>query len=283
MLHRYAIWHLLRRLRTRNRSAETTYGQADLIRQQVRAAIAMLDWLHSRRHTIATCTQADFDEWLTNSDVNYRLGAGHFVRWVAVQNINRNLDFAAIRWTGPTQPLDHEQRWRQTKRLLHDDTLKVDDRVAGLLVLLYVQQVAAISRLRTNDVDPSDDAVGLHLGSVPIILPEPVADLVRELIATRQGRAVVGDQGDSAWLLPGGQPGRPISADRLRQRLRGIGISTAQARSTALFQLATELPAALLARLLGIHIKAAVQWQHVSAGDWANYAADVSRRKPSNP
>jgi hypothetical protein len=45
-----------------------------------------------------------------------------------------------------------------------------------------------------------------------------------------------------------------------------------------LFQLATELPAAVLARLPGIHIKVAVAWQHVSAGDWAGYAADVSRR-----
>jgi hypothetical protein len=45
-----------------------------------------------------------------------------------------------------------------------------------------------------------------------------------------------------------------------------------------LFQLATELPAALLARMLGIHIDVAVAWQHASAGDWTNYAAHVSRR-----
>ena len=72
--------------------------------------------------------------------------------------------------------------------------------------------------------------------------------------------------------------GRPVSADRLGERLRQLGLRTGQARSTALFQLATELPAAVLARLLGIHIKVAVAWQHVSAGDWASYAADVSRR-----
>ena len=52
-----------------------------------------------------------------------------------------------------------------------------------------------------------------------------------------------------------------------------------QARSTALFQLATELPAAILARMLGIHIDVAVAWQHASAGDWMAYAADVSRRR----
>jgi hypothetical protein len=44
--------------------------------------------------------------------------------------------------------------------------------------------------------------------------------------------------------------------------------------------LATELPAAILARMLGIHIDVAVAWQRISAGDWMTYAADVSRRPP---
>ncbi|MEV8347109.1 hypothetical protein [Streptomyces niveus] len=45
------------------------------------------------------------------------------------------------------------------------------------------------------------------------------------------------------------------------ERLRKLGIRLAQARSTALFQLATELPAAVLARALGIDITVAVKWQ----------------------
>lgn len=56
-------------------------------------------------------------------------------------------------------------------------------------------------------------------------------------------------------LFPGGQPGRPISV-----------------------QLATELPAAVLARTLGIDITVAVKWQRAAASDWGAYAADVSRR-----
>src|SRR5260221_13706096 len=63
-----------------------------------------------------------------------------------------------------------------------------------------------------------------------------------------------GGPGTSRWLFPGGQPGQPISACRLAERLRQLGLRPGQARSTALFGLATELPAALLARLLGIHI-----------------------------
>ncbi len=79
------------------------------------------------------------------------------------------------------------------------------------------------------------------------------------------------------WLFPGGRPGQPISDDRLGQRLQRIGLNPRQDRSTALFTLATELPAAVLARMLGIHITVAVQWQQAAAGDWA---ADVGRRSP---
>lgn len=55
-----------------------------------------------------------------------------------------------------------------------------------------------------------------------------------------------------------------------------------QASSPDLFGLAAEL----LARLLGIHISAAVAvaWQQrASAGDWAAYAADYSRGSDEVP
>jgi hypothetical protein len=119
----------------------------------------------------------------------------------------------------------------------------------------------------------------LSLGREPVTLPEPLAGLVRQLLAARRGHAAIGDDGTSAWLFPGGQPGRPISSYRLAERPREHGIYPGQARSAALFQLATDLPAAVLARLLGIHITVAVAWQRASAGDWAAYAAEISRRK----
>lgn len=279
LLHRYASWHLLRRIRQRNRGTEATYGQLDTVRQRVRAAVGLLDWLRTRRLTLATCRQADLDAWLASNDVSRRAETGHFVRWAISQRINPTLQFPATRWTGPALPLDHEQRWRQAQRLLHDHSLDLDDRVAGLLVLLYAQRPAAISRLTIHDIDTIDEAtLTLRLGSVPLVLPEPLATLTQSLVAARRGHAATGRQRTSPWLFPGGQPGRPVSADRLGERLRRIGIRPGQARSTALFQLATELPAAVLARMLGVHIKVAVQWQHVSAGDWTNYAADVSRR-----
>ncbi len=118
----------------------------------------------------------------------------------------------------------------------------------------------------------------IRLGTAPITLPEPVAGLARQLLEGKRGHATTGAGDPSSWLFPGGQPARPVSAGHLGQRLKDLGIQPGQARSAALFQLASELPAALLARMLGIHIDVAVTWQRLSSGDWMAYAADVSRR-----
>jgi hypothetical protein len=46
--------------------------------------------------------------------------------------------------------------------------------------------------------------------------------------------------------------------DALAQRLHALGISPRQGRSTALLTLAAEVPAAILAKTLGIHVQAAI-------------------------
>lgn len=135
--------------------------------------------------------------------------------------------------------------------------------------------------MTVEQIQAKADEVRLHLGRVPIQLPEPVATLARTVVSSRKGHATIGALTPSPWLFPGGQPGRPISSARLTQRLNNLGIRPNQARSTALFQLATEIPAAILARTLGIHTDVAVTWQRHSAGDWAAYAAEVSRRTSS--
>jgi hypothetical protein len=278
MLRHYGIWHAMRRLRRRNNGQHATYAQTVCVQRNLKAAIALLDWLTARGLDLATARQGDLDTWLTSDHLTQRRDAGNFVRWAKAQKLTR-LEFAAIKWHGPSGVIDPETRWDQARHLLHDDTIRSDDRVAGLLVLLYAQTPATISRLTLNHVQTDGHDVRLRLGREPIVLPEPLAPLVLQLITSRHGHAALGNQGNSPWLFPGGQPGRPLSAYQLGERLRQLGLHPGQARSTALFQLATELPAALLARLLEIHISVAVAWQHASSSDWASYAAD-NRQPP---
>jgi hypothetical protein len=282
ILHGYAIWHHLRRLRQRLGAAHATHLQALNIRCHLTAATNFLDWLAAENLTLASCTQPDLDRWASGKDITYRAETAHFVRWSVTHRHASRLTFGAIRWEGPRGPHDAEKRWDDARRLLHDDTLTTSDRVAGLLLLLYAQRIATIVKLTTDHIRDDGDQVKIMLGTAPVVLPEPLAGLVRELVATHQGHATIGRPATTPWLFPGGRPGQPIGDDRLGVRLNNIGLHPRQARSTALFTLATEIPAAILARTLGIHIQVAVQWQQAASGDWMTYAADVSRR-PAQP
>lgn len=279
ILRRYAVWHLLRRLRRRVRDKQTTHGQAIAVKRHLQAAIALIDSLADLGVDLASADQGHLDAWLVSAAATHQTEVGHFIRWAGTQKLTK-LQLARTRWAGPSGIIDGDRRWDQASWLLNDDTINTTDRVAGLLVLLYAQRVTTIAKLTLAHIEPSPDGLRLRLGARPLVLPQPLDELIGRLIATRHGHATVGETGTSPWLFPGGQPGRPISAARLAERLRHLGIPASTARTAALMQLATELPAAVIAKMLGLHIKVAVEWQKAASGDWTGYAADYSRDNP---
>jgi hypothetical protein len=62
ILHRYAAWHVLRRLRRRTRGIHATHGQAGVARRNITAAVTFLNCLAARHLTLASCQQADLDQ-----------------------------------------------------------------------------------------------------------------------------------------------------------------------------------------------------------------------------
>jgi hypothetical protein len=91
--------------------------------------MTLLDWLTAHGLDLVTARQGDLETWLTSEHANHRRTAGNFVRWARAQKLT-SLEFAA------TGVIDAETRWEQARRLLHDDTIRSEDRVAGLLLLL---------------------------------------------------------------------------------------------------------------------------------------------------
>jgi hypothetical protein len=88
------------------------------------------------------------------------------------------------------------------------------------------------------------------LGAEPLDLPSPLDELVHQLADNRRGHAVVGHTDNHPWLFPGGAPARPVTAAHLMVRLRPLGIQARAARSTALMDLAAQLPPVVLSKLL---------------------------------
>jgi hypothetical protein len=213
--------------------------------------------------------------------------------WLKGPGVRRTLQDVAARGAVTHEAID---ALPQGRTLVHVRSMLV---AAGALPARDERLTALerwISQVIAAQADPGDRqalrvyALWHHLRRLrgrldgrPVILPAPLDALVTGLAAGRRppGSSLLGVP--SSWLFPGRWPGRALTEDALAQRLHAIGISPRQGRSTALFTLAAEVPAAILAKTLGIHVQAAIQWQKISAGDWTAYGADVSRRTAPRP
>ena len=93
---------------------------------------------------------------------------------------------------------------------------------------------------------PATARSGSASGLCPWHMSEPLATLARDLAATRRATLSLGDRAPHAGCSQAGSPAPPSAPKARRAALRQLGLRPGQARSTALFQLATELPAAVL-------------------------------------
>lgn len=172
--------------------------------------------------------------------------------------------------TSPATPVDDDERWALIERLLHDASIAIELRVAGLFALLYGQQLTRIVRLTTDHLIQDHDRIAIRFGRDELRLPDQLDQLALAL-RDRRGHAALGNQTPGRWLFPGGAPGRHITANSLRIRLRALGVVPRPARNAAMLQLAAELPAPILADLLNLHPIIAVRWVRAARGDWATY------------
>jgi hypothetical protein len=104
-------------------------------------------------------------------------------------------------------------------------------------------------------------------------MPPPLDDYIRALHTDAMAR----DTASERWLFPGRFPGQHLSRSRLTNRLQALGIRPRMARNTALVELASELPAVVVSRLLGIHQNTADTWKRIAGRD-NSYAAEVAKR-----
>lgn len=282
LLHAYATWRVLRRLRRRPASSSATPTPTGHPRTQLLAAARFLAWLDHAGVTLAHCGQRDVDAWLAEGAAGYPIR--DFLDWAAERRHCPVLVVPAVPRTTGTA-IDADERWTLVARLLHEDTLELTDRVAGALLLCYGQQLSRIAAMTTQQVrrHDDDDIVSLRFGTHDLTVPQPLSGLLTELIDVGRHHLGVGSPTTSPWLFPGHLPGRPITASRLGERLRAIGIRALPARRASLLQLAAEVPAAVLAELLNLTPGTATRWTRDAAGDWSRYAAELATRRSHQP
>jgi len=195
------------------------------------------------------------------------------VAWAIRQRLAPDVAYPSRIISGGPNVVFDDGELTLARHLLHDDDVDPHDRVAGLLVVLYAQSVARISRLTADHVTTTGPAVRLRLGTTPLVLPSPMAQHVQALLPLRPATTAAKLAGTTQWLFPGQHLGRPVHATALAVRLRAIGVRTSTARTSALANLAAKTPAAVVADLLGISVQTAVAWADATARARADYSA----------
>jgi len=269
----FARWVVLRRARNRARTRTFTEASGSWARQQIRAAVDFLAWLDQRGTGLADVGQPEIDAWLTGG-ASQRYSIRYFLAWAHRHRLTGPVTVPLRQARTPEQELSEDQRWHQLNRCLHETALPLRARVTGALVLLYGQPVSRIVQLKPTQLSRHHEQAYLVLDQHPVLIPPRLADLIEELHATATPVAVLGGRGSPAsWLFPGQVPGRHLSVNGLVRQLNTHGIHARIARSAALVNLAADLPAAVLADLLGLHVNTAVRWVKRARRDWASYLA----------
>jgi hypothetical protein len=278
-------WHLLRRARRRASARRYPASAGRDLRRRVLVALELLAWLDDQGITLKELRQEDLDRWLDEEGTQRRYRIRYFLTWAAERGLTGKLAVPLIPRQQPADFLGDDERWQLLHRCLTDDTLPADVRAAGGLVLLFGLQAQRIRHLTADHIEQQDDGIYLTAGRHPILLPPRLGVLMAEL-ATRPPVRLMIPHGPRAprWLFPGRVPGQPIDNHSLTNQLNRHGISARPARNGALAALAADLPAAILAGLLGMHVSTAVRWVTYARRDWTSYlaaqAADHGRPRP---
>ena len=271
----YATWSVLRRARRRSKVTENRAARK-YARSRITLAVTFLNGLEDGGRTLQEATQTDIDRWLAVGGIS-RHRFRDFILWARSRALRRAR--GAVGGThrpgelprpsgemGPSPPL----RPRRQRRIdaargrcpcpalrPHADADCPADR----------HRRRAAWRAHLAQARPQSDGPARQSATI-------IAELAGQAAAYRH--SIVGSKpARSPWLFPGGAPGHHARASWISEQLNcDLGLSLRRARNTALCTLAEDLPASVLADLLGIHITTATRWTKLVKRDWAQYVSE---------
>ncbi|GLP81016.1 hypothetical protein [Mycobacterium antarcticum] len=269
-VEQFATWHHLRRLRGESRPGQSSDGPKRSAKQEVTETIKFLTWLgdtHGR--TAADCTQQDVDEYLASGPTTRHLIRTFFI-WAKKSKLNVAVQIG-FRQAKTTPTITQDQRLAWLKELLTGDSESLPYRVAGVLLLLYAQPLTKTAALQATAVAQIEGETRIALGKEPIPVPEPFASQLNYHRHNRPNLRTAGGAVGTPWLFPSSRPGRHLDPQAIMQRLRWVGIDLLGSRNTALRELVSEIPAPLVAEMLGYSDQVTQKHAAEAGNTWARY------------
>jgi hypothetical protein len=281
----FAEWFIIRDARRRAARGRYSRNAAATDRDEIRAAMAFMQWLDDQKTDLAHLSQRQLDGWLTDAKPTHRRSAAAFIKWTNKRGLTQGLEYPGHRRPLPTVFLDDDEHAGQLRRCLTDASLPLELRITGALVRLYGLHLNRIVHLTTDRFHQDQHGAYLTFDKHPVLLPPTLARLIDLQIANGRSRSTLGALPASdhpALLLPGSPASRPRSPQSLSVQLKKHGLPTLAARNTAMFSMAGELPPIILSDLFGLHRNTAIQWAILAQDSWAGYLAALDGEADSN-
>jgi hypothetical protein len=278
LVRQFTHWWLLRRARRRPRTRPYTPHAASGIRQRVTTTLSFLTHLHRQDLTLAELRQEPLDRGLADGPAARRT-LRPFIQWATHQHLVNGVDVEAAAVPAPSNVQEDQEQWQQLRRCLRDETMPLQLRVAGALLLLFGCPITRLTAITLRQIKQHDGQTHLVLGRHRLLVPSVLARLLirQRAVATRW--AITSTRGLDRPLFPG-LHGRPSHPAALRNSLVRHGIRPQAGRNTALAALAGDLPPVVLAELLGLGITTAIRWANHARRDWAPYLAERHTQAP---
>lgn len=269
VISRYAHWHHLRRLRGLAEHGALTKTSIYAARGNINGATRLAHWAARNGTTLDALTQAQLDCYLAEHPGG-RTSQQTFVAWLRRSRTNTRISIPWRAETAPEVVVSDADRWNQINQLLHDDATSLYVRIGGLFTLLFAQPLQTVIAMRTDQVALEPDGrVLVTFDTIPIEMPPDLDILLRRHLDNRGTPSIVSSE--HGWLFPGRHPGRHLVRETFRGHLVAVGIRPGHSRHAAMFALASEVPAPVLAELIGIADKTAAKWAALAGRDWAEY------------
>ncbi len=273
LLHAFATWHHLRRMRELSARNQLRVGSAHNAQQEITVAGQLLTYLETHSIAFDQLQQAHLDSWLAEGP-STRYTARTFVVWAIKARRLPAVTFPH-RKGGDSPILTQDERLALLRRFLHEPG-PTAERLAAVLLLLYAQPLTRIARLRLQDITTVDATTALHLGGDAVPVPEPVLPLLTQHLEQRRNTNTAANV-DSPWLFPGYRPGQPLHRSYLMKLVRDNGVHLLGGRNSALRQLVLEMPPAIAAQALGYSPQVAEAHARNAGTTWVTYASYRTR------
>jgi integrase len=261
---RLALELFIRWRQQRRRSAgPLTSTQASNDRNELRLLVSLISAFNADGDSVATGRQQTLDRWTRDTLSPFR--ARRFLTWCRITGINKNLTPPPYRRTefslGGTSTEANETA---LKLMLTEERHAPRIRLAVLLTVVYGIRAHRIAALRRDSFRIVNGTAVIVLGTIDLTLPAAATPWVEEILRDVPIKhRVGGSRRDDTWLFPGYRHGDHMLPSSLTVKLRALGVSPARAHQVATAAIITQVPPAVVARLLGVSVSTAAEWHYL--------------------